>query len=94
MFGIRKKVKVFKFDIINELKTKQDVIYYLETAIEEDDPDFLEKVKDDVKKAIEINHIKMIDDDFDNEKINGIILKIIEMFRTMKFLDLKLSFNG
>ena len=94
MFGIRKKIKVFKFDIINELKTKQDVICYLEAAIEENDPDFLETVKNDVKRAIETNNIKMTNDDFDNEKINNVIGQIIEMFKTMKFLDLKLSFNS
>lgn len=90
----RKKIKVFDFDIMNELKTKEDVIYYLEAAMEENDPEFLEIAKNDVKKAIEINHIKMTDDNFDDEKINNIITKIIEMFKTMKFLDLKLSVNN
>lgn len=88
-------LKTSKFDIVNYLKTEEDIIDYLEAVIEENDPKLLELAADDIARARKINNISENLLKIDKEEKNSyyFIYNILKLFKTADESGLKLSFT-
>ncbi len=88
-------LKTSRFDIINYLKTEEDIVDYLEAVVEENDPKLLELAIEDITRARKINNIpenlSKINDKEENK--TSFIYNILKLFKTADESGLKLSFT-
>lgn len=86
-------LELSKFDMIDYLKTNEDIAYYLEAVLRQKSPKLFVAAMDNINKARKINNIPDMDLKInDKNEINPVVFKILDTFKTINEIGVKITF--
>ncbi len=88
-------LELSRFDMIDYLKTNEDIAYYLEAVLRQKSPKLFVAAMNNIRKARKINNIPEMDLKIDEKnEVSPIVFEILNTFKTINEIGVKTTFTS